>query len=60
MDKGLSVKMGAVDSLAENTLNTPKIFGPICLPKPKSLGLSKTKLSLSVRSPWVGASRSPS
>ena len=30
-------KMGA-DSSAENT---PKIFGPICLPKTKSVGFSK-------------------
>ena len=26
---------------AENTPNPPKIFGPICLPKPKSWGFSK-------------------
>ena len=32
--------MGA-DSLAENTQNAPKIFGPICLPKPKKLGFAK-------------------
>ena len=43
--------MGA-DSLAENTQNAPQIFGPICLPKPKSLGFSKKQLSLGVRSPW--------
>ena len=50
--------MGA-DSLDENTSNTPKMFGPICLLKPKSLRFRK-KLPLGVRSPWVGASRSPS
>ena len=33
-------KMGA-DTLAENTPNAPQIFGPICLPKPKSVGFSK-------------------
>ena len=33
-------KMGA-DKLAENTTNAPKLFGPICLPKPKNLGFSK-------------------
>ena len=32
--------MGA-DKWAENTTNTPKLFGPICLLKPKSLGFSK-------------------
>ena len=42
--------MGA-DSLAENTPNVQNDFGPICLPKPKSLGFSKKKLSLGVRSP---------
>ena len=46
MDKGLTIpKMGA-DSLAENTQNAPKSFGPICLPKLKCLGFSK-KSSLS-------------
>ena len=43
-------KMGA-DKLAENTPNAQKIFGPICLPKPKSLGFSK-KISL-----WVSVVR---
>ena len=39
MDKGLQcIKMGA-DSLAENTPNAPKIFGPICLSKPKKIGI---------------------
>ena len=44
-----STKMGA-DKLSENTPNASKYFGPICLPKPKSLGFSK-KTSLGVRSP---------
>ena len=35
-----NTKMGA-DKSAENTPNAPKNFGPICLPKPKSLGFSK-------------------
>ena len=35
--------MGA-DKLAENTPNVPKLFGPICLPKPKCLGFSKSPL----------------
>ena len=35
-----STKMGA-DKSAENTPNAPKIFGPICLPKPQNLGFSK-------------------
>ena len=39
-----STKMVA-DKSAENTQNGPKIFGPICLPKPKSLGFSKKALS---------------
>ena len=39
-------KMG---EMAENIPNAPQIFGPICLPKPKSLGLSeKRSLWLSV------------
>ena len=43
-----STKMGA-DKLAENTPNAPKCFGPICLPKPKSLGfLKKNSLWVSV------------
>ena len=46
-----STKMGA-DKSAENTLNAPKIFGPICLPKPKSMGFLK-KISLGVRSPCL-------
>ena len=46
MDKELTVpKMGA-DKSAENTPNAPKIVGPICLPKPKSLRFLKKKLSL--------------
>ena len=45
-----STKTGA-DKLAENTPNAPKIFIPICLPKPKSLGFSK-KSSL-----WVSVVR---
>ena len=49
MDKGLT-KMGA-DSLAENTSTAPIIISPICLPKLKSLGFSKKKLSLGVHSP---------
>ena len=49
MDKGLTVS----DKLAENTANAPNIFVLICLPKPKSLGFSKKKLSLGVCSPWV-------
>ena len=35
-----STKMGA-DKSAENTPNAPKFFGPICLPKSKSLGFSE-------------------
>ena len=50
MDKGLCTKMGA-DSLVENTPNATKIFSPIFLPKPKSLGFSK-KSSL-----WVSVVR---
>ena len=42
--------MGA-DSSAENTQNAPQNVGPICLPKPKSLGFSK-KNSL-----WVSVVR---
>ena len=42
--------MGA-DKSAENTPNAPNIFGPICLPKPKSLRFSK-KSSL-----WVSLVR---
>ena len=42
--------MGANKS-AENTPNAPNIFGPICLPKPKSLRFSK-KSSL-----WVSVVR---
>ena len=30
-----SDEMGAVASSAENTLNAPKMFGPICHPSPK-------------------------
>ena len=37
---------------------TPKMFSPICLSKPKSLGFSKKKLSLGVRSPSSGSSYS--
>ena len=32
--------MGA-DKLNENTPDAPNIFGPVCLPKPKSLRFSK-------------------
>ena len=39
-----SSKIGA-DKSAENTPNAAKLFGPICLPKPKSLGFSKKALS---------------
>ena len=39
--------MGA-DKSAENNPNAPKIFGPICLPKHKSLRFSKKNLSLGV------------
>ena len=49
MDKGLTVLKWV--KLAENTPNASKYFGPICLPKPKSLGFSKKKLSLGVCSP---------
>ena len=45
-----STKMGA-DKLAKNTPNAPKFFGPICLPKPKSLGFSEK------RSLWVSVVR---
>ena len=41
--------MGA-DKLAEYTPNVPKIFVPICPPKPKSLEFLKKNLSLGVRS----------
>ena len=54
MDQGHhSTKMGA-DKLAENT---PKIFGPILLFKPKSLGFSKKNVSLGARSPCTTALR---
>ena len=43
-------KMGA-DKSAENTPNAPKFICPNCLPKPKSLGVSK-KSSL-----WVSVVR---
>ena len=36
-------------SLAENTQNATTFFGPICLPKPKSLGILKKSLWVSVR-----------
>ena len=39
--------MGA-DKSAENTPHAPKIFCPICLPKPKSLRFSKKALWVSV------------
>jgi hypothetical protein len=42
--------MGA-DKSDENTPNAPKIFGPICLAKPKSLRFLKKKASLGVYSP---------
>ena len=38
------------DSSAENTQNAPKLFFPICLPKPKSLEFQWKKASLGVRS----------
>ena len=44
-------KEPTVPKWAENIPNAPKNFGPICLPKPKSLDFQK-KLSLGVRSPW--------
>ena len=48
MDKGLTVpKWVLADKLDENIPNDPNNFGPICLPKPKSLGFSK-KSSLMV------------
>ena len=51
MDMDNSTKMGA-GKLAENNPNAPEIFGPICLPKTKTLEFSKKKhLSLSVHSP---------
>jgi hypothetical protein len=37
-----STKMGA-DSSAENTPIAPKFICPICLPKPKKLGISMKK-----------------
>ena len=37
--------MGA-DKSTENTPNTPKNFGPICLPKPKNLGFGYKGLVL--------------
>ena len=40
------------ESSAENTKNAPKMFGPIRLPKPKSFGLLKKKISL-----WVSVVR---
>jgi hypothetical protein len=44
-----SAKMGTV-VWPENTQNAPTFFGPICLPKPKSLGFSeKSFLWVSVR-----------
>ena len=36
MDKGLIVTKIGADKSAENNPNAFKIFGPICLPKPKS------------------------
>jgi hypothetical protein len=39
-----STKMSA-DKSAENIQNAAQHFGPICLPKPKSLGISKKALS---------------
>ena len=40
------------DKLDEITTNVQKNFGPVCLPKTKSLGFSK-KSSLGVRSPCL-------
>ena len=54
MDKKPTVLKWLLINWLKNTPNAPKIFGPICLPKPKSLGFSKKKLSLGVRSPWYG------
>ena len=54
MDKGLTMytKMSA-DSSAGNTQNAPKSFGPIRLPKLKSLGFSKkSSLWVSVVRAW--------
>ena len=49
--------MGA-DSPAENTPNASKNFIPKCLPKPQKFEIfEKKKLSLGVRSPWVGPSK---
>ena len=48
--KSIFLKVSA-DKSAENTPNAPKIFRPICLPKPKSLRFSK-KSSL-----WVSVFR---
>ena len=54
MDKGLTVPNWVlIFSSAENTPNDPKIFSPICLPKHKSLGFLKKKLSLGVHSPCM-------
>ena len=51
-DKELTLPNWAgTDKSAENTPNAHKIFGPIYLPKPKSLGFSKK------RSPWVSVVR---
>ena len=36
--------------------NVPEFICPICLPKPKSSGISWKKASLGVRSPWYGIS----
>ena len=44
VDKGLRThraKMGKYCSLAENTQNATTFFDPICLSKPKSLGILK-------------------
>ena len=57
LNKGLIVctKMGT-NKLVENTPNAPILFGPICLPKPKSLKLKK-ELFLGVRSSWPASRR---
>ena len=49
--KNMNKYQNGADKLAENTQNTPKMFGPICLPVLKSLGYSK-KSSL-----WVSVVR---
>ena len=49
MDKGLTVPKWVLINGPKLPANAPKSFGPICLPKPKSLGFSKkSSLWLSV------------